>query len=245
LSGKYEIFTENALERRLKIREEGREAGYKKLINDKANIVAGRGSIKEATTKVARSKVVNKSDNDYIALLAGREEYVTEEEDVTQTPLNNYTDIRMVLDILANISETDAANIYNNIAGKLENEGIEKTFEYLDGFFAIGDKIASFILRDIILIKPDRVIKGFDASNPAHYGHVFPIDTWVRQIYKTIEGEKFNGDEDIKVYFIEGCLKMGLRPPLVAAGIWRAGAKSLDVLFGDFFKYYEIRNPGR
>ena len=135
--------------------------------------------------------------------------------------LNNEEDIMMVLDVLKFISDERKANIYNYLKKSIQDNGAEKTGEQLKKIRAIGDKIASFIIRDIGLLNL-QIIK------PEEFKAAFPVDTWVKQVAKRVgyEGEKI---EDIIQYFIGRCNYFNIYPPKFAAGLWYLGFNSLDL----------------
>lgn len=127
-----------------------------------------------------------------------------------KTHLKNDDDIMMVLDTLKFItSSPEKKNIYKVIKDELGNNRIKEVYDFLVGppganiyeknFRAVGDKIATFIIRDILLLNP-----GIEVNNQDDLKFVFPVDTWVRKIAKKF-GIKSKQDNPIKEFFIQLC----------------------------------------
>lgn len=76
----------------------------------------------------------------------------------------------MVFDVLKFISDDNKKNIYNYIKTTIQNNNTQTIYNELISLRSVGDKIASFIIRDIGLMNPG--IIGND------YEHAFPVDTW-------------------------------------------------------------------
>lgn len=157
--------------------------------------------------------------------------------------LENEVDIIMVLDVLKFISDDDnKKNIYQylkktiigNAASK--ESGIKTAYDKLTKIEYIGDKLAAFIIRDIILlINPDIEIKYDD------YKLIFPVDTWVTKIAHKLGCS--SSEDAIKHFFIEKCIKdtstdsaKVVKVAKVAAGLWFFGYNSLDILIENCLK---------
>lgn len=150
-----------------------------------------------------------------------KEEFVT---------LGNDRDIIMVLDTLKFVSTKKENNIYKYLKSYIKNEGVNETYKLLTdkekGIAQIGDKLATFVIRDIVLIDP-LLIKDKNVD----YEKMFPVDTRVRQIYHKMTGIKKNiSDKEIKKFYIEKCIKNDYFPPRIAAGLWYLSFASLDLL---------------
>lgn len=149
------------------------------------------------------------------------------------TCLKNELDKKLVLSTLNFISEYDKKNIYTYIMERVRNGGIAEIYSELKKIDGIADKLATFVIRDIVLLNEEK----FRQMN-IDYKLVFPVDTWVRKVYLRIKGfdrqEKKNikGDE-IKGYFIKKCRDYSLWPPRVAAGLWYVGFFSFDILINN------------
>jgi hypothetical protein len=146
--------------------------------------------------------------------------------------LGNEADVLMVLGCLNFISEDNRKNVYNYLRDKITNSGVEETYNELNGIWGIGAKIASFIIRDIMLINS---VKFKDVKDP--YNMAFPVDTWVRKIaIDLMQADRANENikdkeiEEIKEYLIQKCKDFEIDPLKFAAGLWYLGVNSLDLL---------------
>ncbi len=152
-------------------------------------------------------------------------------ETISETvKLDNHIDIMMVLDVLNFITAgPDHKNIYRYVYDTLVANKASEAFKELKGIYAIGDKISSLIIRDILLLNPEIRI-----SNE-NYKFAFPVDTWVEKI-----GKRLGYDEpkvsDLKERIINDCLKANIDPCRVAAGLWFVGFHSMDVLMDTCLK---------
>jgi hypothetical protein len=144
--------------------------------------------------------------------------------------VNNGRDRKMVLGVLDLIFNS-LTNCHNNFVEYTINEikggRILDVFNTLDKIYAIGDKLASFYLRDVILIyQLETYLK------PGDFKYCQPVDTWVKQVALKINLIK-SEDKDIEIIknsIIEGCLGVGTSPLLFNAGAWLVGAKSFELL---------------
>jgi len=152
------------------------------------------------------------------------------------TCLKNELDKKLVLSTLNFISEYDKKNVYTYIIERVRNGRIAEIYSELKKIDGIADKLATFVIRDIVLLNEEK----FRQMN-IDYKLVFPVDTWVQKVYLRIKGfdrqEKKNikGDE-IKGYFIKKCRDYNLWPPRVAAGLWYVGFFSFRILINNLEK---------
>jgi len=149
--------------------------------------------------------------------------------------LGNDEDIMMVLDVLNFISSDNyKKNIYTYFEKQIIPSNVSEVYEELIKFRAIGDKIASFIIRDIILINDE--INDFTNSDMERG---FPIDTWVNKIAEKLDcsGENIN---ETKINFITGCKEYKINTFKFAAGLWYLGFYSLDLILENCLKKIEI-----
>jgi len=155
-----------------------------------------------------------------------------------QVHLGNDTDIFMVLDVLRFItSEPKQKSIYKFIKDMIKDHKVSDAYNLLKGshLYGISDKIASFIIRDILLLNPMIDIKGDDLKM------AFPVDTWVRKLSHRLGFPGDNTDE-IRNYFINLCCKEGINAPKMAAGMWYLGFHSLDVLIDNCLDNFEFQS---
>ena len=137
--------------------------------------------------------------------------------------LGNDEDIMMVLDVLCFIANDNRKNVYKYLKELIANSGARKAYNELINLRAISDKIAALIIRDIALMN-----HGLITSD---YEYAFPVDTWVRRIYKTLKHDKTNRvkDQDIKRFLIKKCINLHVDPLKFAAGLWFLGFHSLGI----------------
>ena len=127
----------------------------------------------------------------------------------------------MVLDVLNFVSVNERKNIYLYLKKLIEDNEIKKAYEDLDNLRAIGDKIATFTLRDIGLLNPN-LIKN-------NYRYAFPIDTWVKQIANNI-GCTSKELNEVRACLLIKCEEEKIDPLKFASGLWYLGFNSLELL---------------
>lgn len=97
-------------------------------------------------------------------------------------------------------------------------------YSELDSIYQIGEKVASFYLRDLAFI--------YDLTlAPDELFVIQPIDTWVRQvaIRLGISSAK-DSNSAIAKKLLQACARTKVDPKKVNAGAWYAGSKSFDLL---------------
>lgn len=244
LSNEYCYFALDALEDHLSIKDDNLDKSYNKLINDKMLLSSSILSDFKRKHELGNKNSIKtnwfekevRENNAIVKLLTTKRTVNIEwEEDPPYDKtlsLGNDKDIMMVLDTLGFIAKDGKKNIYTYLKGQIANSTLSKAYEELTEISNIGDKIATFTLRDIGLMNP-ALVKNL---KPADIKYVFPVDTWVVTIARKIG---YSGDEDesqIKQYFVEQCLKYKLNPLKVASGTWYLGFNSLDLLLEAFGK---------
>lgn len=232
LSNEYHLFTISVLEEYFSIKTQSLAKAYNNLkghknffdkntilnFKEKKNIRFGN-SIKDKDFEMEIS-----SKNPFIKTLLTRKEIEVKWDDTSyrkKIHLGNDRDIMMVLDVLNFISsENKKMNIYNYLKNKIRT-GVKSAYKELINIYAIGDKIAAFTIRDILLMNPE-IIKN-------DYWFAFPIDTWLFKVAKKF-GFEDASNEKVKEFFVEICQKYNLNPLKVNAGLWFLGFNSLDIL---------------
>ena len=106
---------------------------------------------------------------------------------------------------------------------------VSEIFKELEDIYAIGDKISSLIIRDILLLNPEIRI------SYENYKFAFPVDTWVVKIAKRLSYDEQKAP-DLKKKIIDDCLKADIDPCRVAAGLWFVGFHAMDVLMDTCLK---------
>ena len=131
----------------------------------------------------------------------------------------------MVLDFLKKISDINFngnKNLFSWIKNEIKLGNGNNVYDNLK-CYQVNNKILGCIIRDVILLN------NLDYNNKVNDEYLFPIDTWVRQLYKIISGKE-NNDSIIKEYFISKCNELRYSIPLIAAGCWYVSANSFNIL---------------
>jgi len=245
LSNEYYCFTVEVLKKAFSIDEKSDESykilkkheqyfdkqcvlDFKQRGEKKRRNAVNKEHLKDFKREVAKN-------NEIVELLIEPQKIWIEWEDVNcpkKVSLSNDQDIMMVLDVLKFISNEKQKNIYHYLKVKIYRDGAEATYDELKGLWGIGDKLASFLIRDISLINPEIVKNDYN-----YYEKAFPVDTLVRQVAQKLN-LKLNPnnatDVEIRNYFINKCLSSKKDPLKFAAGLWYMGFNCLDILINDY-----------
>lgn len=237
LSGKYLSHTLMVLEDLFKITNKELEKSYSILLSnskfyDKTQVVDFKKqmNLRNCLDINIRDKFNNSIaiGNKIIDLLVSETNSIKYTKQ--QIPLGNDLDLVMVLDVLDFISIENHKNIYKYLKDIIKEDGLSSAYKQLVSLSGIGDKLASFTLRDICLLNPNLKIDNYEL--------VFPIDTWARQVSEKIF--EYENDMDIKGFFIKQCTK-DFDFLKVSAGIWYIGANSLDLLI-NLYRKQDFKN---
>lgn len=129
-------------------------------------------------------------------------------------------DKEMVLDTLGFIlSNCEGFNMLEHSIERIKNGNIAELSNQLHSITSVGDKIASFFLRDTVFV--------YDLESslkPEDYYYVIPIDIWVRRI-----AEKLGIEADAKA-IATVCQQNGVSPVRFDQGAWYLGSHSFSVL---------------
>ena len=234
LSNEYHHFAIDTLHRFLRIDSTSLDESYK-ILKDNVGLFD-----KNLILEFRRSKNIGKGNSikhhDFEVEVASKNKLVKqlvtvreitvkwgEDTYLKKVHLGNDEDIMMVLDVLCFIANDNRKNVYRYLKEQIANSGARKAYNKLINLRAISDKIAAFIIRDIALMNPGLI--------KSDYEYAFPVDTWVRRIYKTLKHRKTNRvkDQDIKRFFIKKCINSHVDPLKFAAGLWFLGFHSLDI----------------
>ncbi len=166
-----------------------------------------------------------------------REQWKDEKNPLQKTLMkgnvNNRYDRLLVISTLELLLALPNNNIVAWSTGAIENKELESVHRWLDELFAVGDKIASFYLRDVVdLFKLQEAVKKQDGEL-----YVQPVDTWVRQV--AIEAEfvpKNTKDNTIKKAIIDNCHKFGVDPIRFNQGAWYIGSNSFKIVLRNLSK---------
>jgi len=160
--------------------------------------------------------------------------------------VNNKYDRKLVLSTIKFILDENNKNNnlnYNLIKytlQKIKKCKIEEIYNALDGLTAVGDKIASFFLRDLACIFGLKIQKD---------KRIFlqPVDTWVGQVLeklyicqksdidKAIRGNE-KSLEEVRKAIIDRCDKVEISSIEFNQGAWYLGVHAFDILFENLDK---------
>jgi len=138
--------------------------------------------------------------------------------------LRNGNDLILLMDILMWVQKNENKNIFVYFENKVKSNKLKEANLELQNIYGIGDKIASFILRDIILLS------NINLKDINDLKYAFPVDTWIAQVATKLLNKSFDVKKPnkLKNYVLKNFSKKNL--PYMAAGLWYLGANSLEIL---------------
>jgi len=144
--------------------------------------------------------------------------------------LTNKEDIKMIISALEFISKeckTTNYNIYVYALDNIKNHKTMKLYEKLKTIHQVGQKLASFFIRDLIIVYE---LKKYLTDED--FKAVFPIDTWVRQVAIKIEICNENDNDKIIIEkLVETFKKHKINELLFNAGAWYLGSRPFYIFF--------------
>lgn len=173
----------------------------------------------EATLKTLNEFKLNKNYNQTLLNLKLKSNGVNNERDRKMTS--------EIINLVFNLPSSYEKNIVRYTIDQIKSGNTKEIFNTLDNIYAIGDKIASIYLRDIIMVYHlDKFLKLEELQ------YCQPIDTWVKQVALKIGIIKSEKEriENIKTAIIKHCLNAKVNPLLFNAGAWLVGARSFELL---------------
>lgn len=119
--------------------------------------------------------------------------------------------------ILEFLARCESTNIVAYAKQNLEQENVRTVHQQLSTEInGIGNKIASFFLRDVAT---------FYHILPSKDRHLLqPIDVWVRRISGQLMGRQ-TSDEGIAIWIVQEAAKCGVSPEAVNQGMWYFGSQ--------------------
>ncbi|EKQ50755.1 MAG: hypothetical protein B655_2270 [Methanobacterium sp. Maddingley MBC34] len=226
LSIQYINFTIEALEEYLSINTENIEQCYLNL-KDNTHYLDSSKIIQFKSEKKVRNCINHPEfkllavENPILKILTTKRQIKGSKKYVY---LNNDADVLMVFDVLKLILDDNKKNIYNYIISTIQNKNTQTIYDELISLRSVGDKIASFVIRDIGLMNPGIIMNDYE--------HAFPVDTWVAKLAIKLG---CNGEyTKIKNCLIDECLRNDIEPLKFAAGMWYLGTHSFDILIEHF-----------
>jgi len=143
--------------------------------------------------------------------------------------VNNRHDRRMVVESVRfarSELRTYDSNVFNWAVEAIRDGKTRHAYVALDTIHAVGDKLASFYLRDVVFLEEMEDVVGV-----ADYPYLQPVDTWVLRVgrsLKLIDKDDFGAAAKEKL--IAACLAADVSPLLFNAGAWVVGAHAYELL---------------
>jgi hypothetical protein len=153
------------------------------------------------------------------------------EAELAGNGVNNRYDRRMVAETISfarDELQAQNCNVFMWAVDAVRSGKAADAYERLTNIFAVGDKLATFYLRDVALLAGIE-----DAIQADDYPYFQPVDTWVEQVATSlglIEREDIGSRSAIKRKLISACLAAGVSPLLFNAGAWMVGAHAYRLL---------------
>jgi hypothetical protein len=244
LSNEYYCFAVQTLQEYLFVKENDPETAYRELAQRKEYLTSKVIREFKNQRKMGKGNSLKHSDfkqeiaetNPLIKKLITPNEVEVKTEEKTyrkKLSLGNDEDLMMVLEVLNFvISDPDHKNIYGYIKRSIEKNELSALWAKLDELRSIGDKIVSFLIRDVLLMNPKITFKDYEKA--------FPVDTWVKKIAHKLDCNE-EGIPEIKKCLIKKCDDHHINPVQFAAGLWYLGFNSLDVLLENCLGEMEIK----
>ena len=134
-------------------------------------------------------------------------------------PSNNPDNLRNInrkLSITEAILSLDnTVTLYQHICSLInQNQDIIQSFNFLRTIRGIGDKIASFYLRDLV------AISNINLSNIQNRWLLQPIDIWVERTIKTLNRNQNMNKQQVAHCIVDNSIQYHLNPERVNMGIW-------------------------
>jgi len=154
--------------------------------------------------------------------------------------VTNPGDCRMVAETLKfALEDKELKRLGNNIVEfaitNIEDGNIRVAHKRLDKIFEIGDKLACFFLRDVVLLYGLK--RHLDDGD---FTYCQPVDTWVNQLAAKLrlvrqpkDGKRgLNKHEldQLKEAIFRQCRKARVSPLLFNTGLWMAGAQPFELV---------------
>lgn len=134
-------------------------------------------------------------------------------------------DLKLAKGLLAFITSKEERNlIIPYTIKKIKAGGIKEHYEELDDIFMIGDKIASFYLRDVVSLFE---LDSYVPDNELVY--LQPIDTWVKRVAREIGITEHKSHKKIRQDIVNCCLEANVNPQEFNMGAWLCGAYPFEM----------------
>ena len=124
--------------------------------------------------------------------------------------INNKMSVIEAVSRFQNIA-TLSQNIYNLIT---RNNDVIQAFNFLRTIRGIGSKIASFYLRDLV------VVLNFNLTNVQNRELLQPIDIWVERTVQYLAGSEITNKTQVANWVVTNATQYNLNPEYINMGIW-------------------------
>ena len=139
-------------------------------------------------------------------------------------------DIEMTVEVLEFISKIESNNVVKYSLEQIKGGRISGHYEELKTIISIGDKIASFYLRDLVTLYHLTI-------SERDFFLLQPIDTWVKQISEKLKIiDKNDERSEARRKIIAFCQGNSLSPIQFNQGVWYMGKNALKILLEEFNK---------
>lgn len=155
----------------------------------------------------------------------------TLEAELVRKGVNNRYDRLMVKETISFARDElqgQGCNVFTWAVGAVGSGKAADAYERLISIFAVGDKLATFYLRDVALLEGVE-----DSIQTDDYWYFQPVDTWVEQVAQSlglIEAGDLAWRSAVKRKIITACLAADVSPLLFNAGAWMVGAHAYRLL---------------
>lgn len=122
--------------------------------------------------------------------------------------------------LIARMQRENIVNLIEYVRTCLHDDKAKEAFKFLDSIRGVGDKIASFFLRDV------REISGNRNRTLTDRELLQPIDSWIRNTVrqKLAPDRIFPNDIEVAKWIVDGARKADCNPERINMGMWYFGA---------------------
>ena len=208
---------------------QGRRDETSKNFEEKAKKVLEEFLAEDNILMVGKERIIDKNKL--------KTEYEVLYRKLKERGVNKEGDRLMVISLVNLIQSSEQKNILELLKEKIISKEVSEAYRILDNVWSIGQKIASFILRDVVYIyKLESYLK-----EPEDYYYLQPVDRWVYKVSREINLIEEYGDYNRKAKEIakditDKCFKFDVNPIHYNQGAWYVGTNSLKILLRNFSK---------
>ena len=126
--------------------------------------------------------------------------------------IHNISNKLSVVEAILNLQNPISLSTY--ISNLIANNSVTQSFNFLKSIRGVGDKIASFYLRDLV------AISNINLANIQNRWLLQPVDIWVERTVKALAGNQNMNKRQIANWIVNNSLRFHLNPELINMGIW-------------------------